>query len=86
MDKKEFVKARVRCSVTPGESLKILRELEELSQNQLAKLSGITQSNISAFENGSKQIGRDTAIRLAKALKVHPAVILFSDYDVNWVA
>ena len=83
MDKKDFIKAKVRVQVTPGESLRILRDFQEMSQNKLALLSGISQSNISAFENGSKQIGRETAIKLAKALKVHPAVILFADYDVN---
>ncbi len=86
MDKKDFVKAKVRARVTPGKSLKILRDFQEMSQNELAHLSGISQSNISAFENGSKQIGRDTAIKFARALKVHPAVILFPDYDVNAVA
>ncbi len=86
MPKKDFVKAKVRISVTPGESLRLLRELQEMSQNELAALSGISQSNISAFENGSKQIGRDTAIKFARALKVHPAIILFPDYDVNSAA
>lgn len=86
MDKKDFTIEKVRCVVTPGKSLKILRDFQEMSQNELALLSGISQSNISAFENGSKQMGRDTAIKLAKALKVHPAVILFPDYDVNSAA
>lgn len=86
MDKRNFTKAKIRCAITPGESLKILRDFQEMSQNQLASLTGISQSNISAFENGSKQMGRDTAIKLAKALKVHPAVILFPDYDVNSAA
>ena len=86
MRKKDFVKAKVRISVTPGESLKMLRELQEMSQNQLATLTGVSQSNISALKNGSKQIGRDTAIKFARALKVHPAVILFPDYDVNSAA
>ncbi len=29
-----------------------------------------------------RQIGRERALVLAKALKVHPAVILFPDYDI----
>ncbi len=86
MNKKNFVKAKVSARVSPGESLRILRDFQEMSQNQLASLSGISQSNISAFENGSKQIGRETAIKFARALKVHPAIILFPDYDVNSAA
>jgi hypothetical protein len=42
----------------------------------------VTQSNISAIENGSKQLGRYRAIVFAKALHVHPAVLLFPDYDI----
>jgi len=46
----------------------------------------IPQSNISAMENNVSQIGRDRALALAKALKVHPAVILFPDFDIAHVA
>lgn len=80
---KDFVEARVHAKVSPGEALKILRELQELSQNALAKKTGILQSNISALENGTTQMGRNSAIKLAKALRVHPAVLLFPDYDVQ---
>jgi transcriptional regulator with XRE-family HTH domain len=82
----DFVAAKVHASVAPGEALKILRELQNLSQNELAKKSGISQPNISALENGSKQMGRNTALLLAKALHVHPAVILFPDYDISKAA
>ena len=53
---------------------------------ELARRAGISQSNISALENGAKQIGRERALALAKALKVHPAVILFPDFDLRRVA
>lgn len=86
MNKKDFVKARVHYSMTPGEALKVIRELQELSQNQLAEITGINQSNISAIENGTKQLGRDRAIVFAKALRVHPAVLLFPDFDIAAVA
>ncbi len=86
MNKKEFVKAKMRTKLTPGQALKMLRELQGFSQNDLAELTGINQSNISALENGSRQIGRDRAIVFAEALKVHPAVILFPDYDIEQAA
>lgn len=84
--KKEFVKAKVHVAVTPAQAIKMIRELQELSQNQLAELTGISQSNISALENGSRQLGRDRAITLARALRVHPAVLLFPDYQVDEAA
>ncbi len=81
-DKKDFVKAKTHTSITPGEAIRITRELQELSQNELAELTGIAQSNLSALENGTRQLGRDRAILLAKALHVHPAVLLFPDFSL----
>lgn len=86
INRKDFVRARVNTSISPGEMLKTLRELQEMTQEQLASASGIPQSNISALEGGARQMGRERALVLAKVLKVHPAVILFPDYDVDEVA
>ncbi len=38
---KEFRPAKKRAEVSVGESVRILRELQGLSQNQLAELSGV---------------------------------------------
>lgn len=84
--KDDFVKAKINYLLTPGEMLKILRELQELSQEQLAEITGVSQSNISALESGAKKMGRERAVLLAKALKVHPGVLLFPDFDINQVA
>ena len=86
INKKDFVKARVHAHLTPGEALKILREQQGLTQADLAKITGINQSNISALESNARQIGRERAIVLATALKVHPAVLLFPDFDMVKVA
>lgn len=86
INKRQFVRARMTISVSPSEMLKTLRELQGLSQAELSKLTKIPQSNLSALETGARQIGRERAIVLAKALKVHPSVILFSDYDMDEVA
>lgn len=85
-NKKDFVKAKVNVEVTPGQMLKTLRELQGLSQKELADKTGMTQSNISALETDARQIGRERAITIAKALKVHPAVILFPDYNAQKAA
>ena len=37
----EFRKAKTRVRVSPGESVRIMCELQELSQNQLAEVAGI---------------------------------------------
>lgn len=86
MKKSEYKKSKSHISVSPGESIRIVRELQEISQNELANMTGISQSNISALENGNSQLGRDRAIILAKALKVHPAVLLFPDFDMHAAA
>ena len=85
-NKNDFVRAKINTKVSPGEMLKTLRELQGLTQLQLAKKSGIPQSNLSALESGKKQIGRERAIVLAQTLRVHPAVILFPDFDIRKVA
>ncbi|MBW1904653.1 MAG: helix-turn-helix transcriptional regulator [Deltaproteobacteria bacterium] len=82
----ELFRARVGISITPGEMLRTVRELQELTQSELAELTGIAQSNLSALETGARELGRERALVLAKALKVHPAVILFPDFDVSEVA
>ncbi|OIP43968.1 MAG: transcriptional regulator [Deltaproteobacteria bacterium CG_4_10_14_3_um_filter_60_8] len=79
---KEFQAAKKRVEVSVGESLRIIRELQELSQNQLAELTGIPQSTLSAIENGRVNLGVERAKVLAHALKCHPAVLLFPGWDV----
>ena len=78
----EFRKAKKSVEVTPGESVRILRELQELSQNDLAKLTGIPQSTISAIENDRVRLGVERSKVFARALRCHPAVLVFSGWDV----
>ena len=77
----EFTVARQRVDVSPGESVRILRELQELSQNQLSELTGISQATLSAIENGRVNLGVERAKVLARALKCHPAVLVFPGWD-----
>jgi transcriptional regulator with XRE-family HTH domain len=79
----EFVPAKTRVHMTPGQSLKIIRELQELSQNALAELSGLPQSTISGMESGRINIGVERAKVLAKALRIHPAVIVFPGWEIE---
>jgi transcriptional regulator with XRE-family HTH domain len=60
-----------------------LRELQELSQNELAERRGIPQSTLSAIENDRVHLGVERAKVLARALKCHPAVLVFPGWDVE---
>ena len=82
LDMQEFRPAKKRIEVSVGESVRILRELQELSQSQLAELTGIPQATISAIENGRVNLGVERAKVLARALKCHPAVLVFPGWDV----
>ena len=79
----EYRKAVKRIDVSEGESVRILRELQEMSQNDLAAATGIPQSTISAIENGRVRLGVERAKVLAKALRCHPAVLVFPGWDVE---
>ncbi len=78
-----FTKSVVRVKLTPGEMARILREKNELTQSELAERTGLTQSTISNIENGRTQLGAERAKTLARALCVHPAVLLFPGWDVS---
>ncbi|MBT8126272.1 MAG: helix-turn-helix transcriptional regulator [Gammaproteobacteria bacterium] len=80
---KNYRKAKKQTEVTVGESVKILREFQELSQNELAEITGIPQSTISAIENDRVQLGVERAKVLARALKCHPAVLVFPGWDIE---
>ena len=79
----EYRPARRRIEVSTGESVRILRELQEFSQNDLAALTGIPQSTISAIENDRIRLGVERAKVLARALRCHPAVLVFPGWDVD---
>ena len=78
----EYRPAKKRIAVSVGKSVRIIRELQELSQNQLSQLTGIPQTTISAIENGRVRLGVERAKVLARALKIHPGVIVFPGWEL----
>ncbi len=72
----DYRKAAKRVDVSVGDSVRILRELQEMSQNDLAAATGIPQSTISAIENNRVRLGVDRTKVLARALQCHPAVVI----------
>ena len=83
MEKRQFRRAKKAIDVSPGESVRIIRELQELSQNELSSLTGIPQSTISAIENQRVNLGVERAKVLAGALKCHPAVLVFPGWEID---
>jgi DNA-binding XRE family transcriptional regulator len=60
----------------PSIALRGAREKEGLTQKELARLTGIPQSNLSEMENGKRGIGKELASRLGKVLKVNYRILL----------
>ena len=58
----KFIPAKKRIDVSPGESVRIIRELQGLSQTQLSSICGIPQTTISSIVM-EEEIKRWTARR-----------------------
>jgi transcriptional regulator with XRE-family HTH domain len=78
----EYTPARARVALTPGDAVRVTRELQKMTQAQLAKACGIPQPTISSIESGRATLGVDRAEKLARALKIYPGVLLWP----NWGA
>ena len=79
----EFVPAKSHASLSTGEVIRMLRELKEWTQAELANRSGISSTNLSALENDRVDIGKRRAEQLAKAFNIHPAIIMFPEYETS---
>ncbi len=79
----EYQLAERNIKASTGESVRILRELQDLSQNALADLAGIPQSTLSAIENDRVCLGVERAKVIARPLSCHPAVLVFPGWDVE---
>ena len=80
---KDFSPAKKLVEVSVGESVRIVRELQDLSQNGLSELTGIPQPTISAIENDRVRLGVARAQVIARALKCHPAVLVFPGWELD---
>ncbi len=79
--KSEFVPAKPYATLSTGEVIRMLRELKGWTQAELAKRCGISATNISLLENEKVEIGKRRAVQLAKAFAIHPAIIMFPEYE-----
>ena len=78
----QFRPAKRRAEVSVGESVRIVRELQGFSQNELARLSGIPQATLSAIENDRVRLGVERAKVLVRALRCHPALLVFPGWEL----
>ncbi len=80
---KDFVVAKAYAHLTTGKVLRILREKKGWTQKDLAKRSGIAATNLSLLESDHIDIGKRRAEQLAKAFGIHPAIIMFPEYEAQ---
>ena len=80
---KNYQESPRRVNVSVGKSVRIIRELQGLSQNQLSKMTGISQSTLSAIEHDRVNLGVERAKVLARALQCHPAVLVFPGWSLE---
>jgi transcriptional regulator with XRE-family HTH domain len=78
-----FGTAKSHAVLSTGEVIRLLRELKGWTQNELARKSGISTTNISLLENDRVEIGKKRAKQLAKTFNIHPAIIMFPEYETK---
>ena len=83
---RDFVPAAAHASLTTGQVIRMLRDLKGWTQEQLAQRSGISATNISLLENERVDIDKKRAEQLAAAFDVHPAIIMFPEFEAREIA
>ena len=83
IDKTHYKPAKQHAIITTGEVIKMLRELKGWTQEELSKYCSINAKNISMLENNKLEIGKKRAVQLATAFDVHPAIIMFPEYEAK---
>lgn len=77
----EFVEARPHARLTPALVIQMLRELKGWTRAQLARRSGMSSTEIARLELGNSELTRAEALALAGAFDIHPATIMFPEYE-----
>lgn len=76
VDMKDFRPETRWIEVSTGDSVRIIREFNELTLAELAELSGIALSTLANIENDQLKLDMDNAAALAAALNVTAAVLI----------
>ena len=83
LDLSEFSPAKNHITVSVGESVRIMRELQSLSLIQLADRTGMPTATLASIENDLLSLSIEQAKMLARALRCHPAVLAFPGWDME---
>jgi transcriptional regulator with XRE-family HTH domain len=81
LKKFDFAPERRHATLTPAKSVRLAREFQQMTQHELAKASGVPQPAIAGIESARISLGADRAEKLARALKVHPAVLMWPQWE-----
>lgn len=81
VNNKEFSAARPHANLSSGEVIRMLRELKGWTQEELAKRSNVSPTNLSLLENDRVDIGKKRTLQIAAAFGVHPATIMFPEQE-----
>ncbi|MBK8574331.1 MAG: helix-turn-helix transcriptional regulator [Elusimicrobia bacterium] len=82
----EFRPAVRHSHVSSGTVIRTLRELKGWTQEELSRRCGISATNLSMLENDRVDIGKKRAELIAKAFAIHPAIIMFPEYEAFDIA
>ena len=63
--------------MTPGQLIKAKRKNYKITLDEVEEATGISQSNLSLYENDKKKSGYVQATKIGLAVGLHPATILF---------
>ena len=67
----------IEGEITPGKVIRARRESLGLTQKDISDMTGIKTTFLSAAENDKRNIGAQTAAKIAAAIALHPSSILF---------
>ena len=63
--------------MSPGELIRAKRKNYGITLEEVSKVTGISQSNLSLYENDKKSLGYVQATKIGLAVGLHPMTILF---------
>jgi transcriptional regulator with XRE-family HTH domain len=66
-----------------GERIRAIRKAKELTQQQLAELSGMDDTYIGSLERGERNFSIDTLEKILIALNIPLSELMYSDSEVN---
>lgn len=83
MKMNEFRPAKRSIDVSPGESVRILRELQGFTQEELAARAELSPAVLAAIETDHSALDLEQAKSLARALQCHPGALAFPAWDIE---